>query len=128
MNTRNTFLTGVASAAVMLLGLASASAEELHLYAWADEVPQAILDDFTKATGIDVTLDTFDSNESLIAKLEAGASGYDLIEPSQYAVQILEKKGLVEPLDHGKLANIGNLARATFLQLCIDAEKPQIIT
>src|SRR4051812_2512912 len=100
MNTRKAFLMGVASAAVMLLGFSAASADELHIYAWADEVPQAVLDDFSKATGIEVTLDTFDSNESLIAKLEAGASGYDLIEPSQYAVQILEKKGLVEPLDH----------------------------
>lgn len=110
MNTRKTFLAGVAVAAVTILGLSAASADELHIYAWADEVPQAILDDFSKATGIDVTIDTFDSNESLVAKLEAGASGYDLIEPSQYAVQILEKKGLVDPLDHGKLANLGNLS------------------
>ena len=111
MRTNKTILMSVASAAVMLLGLTAASADELHIYAWADEVPQDVLDDFSKATGIEVTLDTFDSNESLIAKLEAGASGYDLIEPSQYAVQILEKKGLVEPLDHGKLANIGNLSK-----------------
>ena len=111
MKTNKTLLMGVASAAGMLLGLSAASAEELHIYAWADEVPQAVLDDFSKATGIEVTLDTFDSNESLIAKLEAGASGYDLIEPSQYAVQILEKKGLVEPLDHAKITNIGNLSK-----------------
>jgi spermidine/putrescine transport system substrate-binding protein len=110
MKTNKTVLLGLASAAVMLLGLSAASAEELHIYAWADEVPQAILDDFSAETGIEVTLDTFDSNESLIAKLEAGASGYDLIEPSQYAVQILEKKGLVEPLDHSKLPNRGNLS------------------
>ena len=110
MNTRKTFLAGFASAAVLLIGLEAASADELHLYAWADEVPQAVLDDFTKATGIDVIQDNFDSNESLIAKLEAGASGYDLIEPSQYAVQILEKKGLIEDLDHGKLDNLGNLS------------------
>jgi spermidine/putrescine transport system substrate-binding protein len=119
MKTNKTVLMGVASAAVMLLGLSAASAEELHIYAWADEVPQDILDDFSKATGIEVTLDTFDSNESLIAKLEAGASGYDLIEPSQYAVQILEKKGLVEPLDHGKLTNIGNLSKV-FQEISFD--------
>ncbi len=110
MKTQKTFLLGMASAAAMLLGLSAAAAEELNIYAWADEVPQEILEDFEKATGITVTLDTFDSNESLIAKLEAGASGYDLIEPSQYAVQILEKKGLVEPLDHSKIPNRGNLS------------------
>src|SRR6185369_17403142 len=119
MKTNKTALMGVASAAIMLLGLSAASAEELHIYAWADEVPQPILDDFAKATGIEVTLDTFDSNESLIAKLEAGATGYDLIEPSQYAVQILEKKGLVEPLDHGKLPNRGNLGKV-FQEISFD--------
>jgi spermidine/putrescine transport system substrate-binding protein len=119
MRTNKTILMGVASAAVMLLGLTAASADELHIYAWADEVPQDVLDDFSKATGIEVTLDTFDSNESLIAKLEAGASGYDLIEPSQYAVQILQKKGLVEDLDHGKLANRDNLSKV-FQEISFD--------
>jgi len=108
-------LIGIVVAAVVVVGggylfMQSKGSQELHIYAWADEVPQAILDDFSKETGIKVTLDTFDSNESLIAKLEAGAAGYDLIEPSQYAVQILEKKGLVEPLDHAKIPNRGNLS------------------
>src|SRR3954470_7413971 len=116
-------LLGIVVAAVVVIGgylfMQSKGSQELHIYAWADEVPQAILDDFSKETGIKVTLDTFDSNESLIAKLEAGAAGYDLIEPSQYAVQILEKKGLVEPLDHGKLPNLGNLS-AVFQNISFD--------
>jgi spermidine/putrescine transport system substrate-binding protein len=88
----------------------SASAEALHIYAWADELPDEIVQDFQKETGIEVTVDTFDSNESLIAKLEAGASGYDLVNPSQYAVQILAKKGLVTELDHSQIPNIGNIS------------------
>jgi spermidine/putrescine transport system substrate-binding protein len=117
-------LIGVVAAAVVVVVavfvfMQKKGSGELHIYAWADEVPQAILDDFSKETGIKVTLDTFDSNESLIAKLEAGASGYDLIEPSQYAVQILEKKGLVENLDHGKLTNRGNLS-AVFQDISFD--------
>src|SRR5262245_39342431 len=88
----------------------SLSAEELHIYAWADELPDEIIQDFQKETGIEVTVDTFDSNESLIAKLEAGATGYDLVNPSQYAVQILAKKNLVIELDHSKIANHGNIS------------------
>lgn len=88
----------------------SASAEDLHIYAWADELPDEIIQDFQKETGVEVTVDTFDSNESLIAKLEAGATGYDLVNPSQYAVQILAKKNLVVELDHSKIANIGNIS------------------
>src|SRR5690242_17255166 len=102
--------------AVSVFGLAiaafalPASAEELHIYAWADELPDQIVQDFSKETGIEVTVDTFDSNESLIAKLEAGASGYDLVNPSQYAVQILAKKSLIVELDHGKIPNMGNIS------------------
>lgn len=86
------------------------AAGELHVYAWSGELPQEIVDDFEKETGITVTFDTFDSNETMMAKLEAGATGYDIVNPSQYAVQILAKKGLIEELEHGKIANIGNIS------------------
>jgi len=82
---------------------------ELHLLAWSGEVPDSIVAQFEEQTGISVTLDTFDSNESMIAKLEAGATGYDVVEPSQYAVQILIHKGLLEELDHSRLPSVGNL-------------------
>jgi spermidine/putrescine transport system substrate-binding protein len=97
-------------AALFAFSQAPALAEELHIYAWSGELPEEVVDDFAEETGIDVTLDTFDSNESLIAKLEAGAAGYDIVNPSQYAVQILAKKGLIEELDHSKLPNRGNLS------------------
>lgn len=97
-------------AALFAFSQAPALAEELHIYAWSGELPEEVVDDFAEETGIDVTLDTFDSNESLIAKLEAGAAGYDIVNPSQYAVQILAKKGLIEELDHSKIPNRGNLS------------------
>jgi spermidine/putrescine transport system substrate-binding protein len=83
--------------------------EELHLYAWSDELPQDVIDDFTKETGIVTTMDTFDSNETLIAKMEAGATGYDLVQPSQYAVPILTTKGLIQEIDHSKLKNYNEI-------------------
>ena len=104
-----TLLCGTAVAALVT---GPASAQELNIYAWADELPAEIVADFEAETGITVTLDTFDSNESLVAKLAAGASGYDLIEPSQYAVQILIKQNLIVPLDHAKLPNLKNVDTA----------------
>ncbi len=83
---------------------------ELHLFVWSDELPEETINDFQEETGIRVTVDTYDSNESMIAKLEAGATGYDIVNPSQYAVQILINKGLLEPLDHSKLSNYNNLS------------------
>lgn len=107
--------TGLAFGAALLTAGAAyaptaAVAEELNIYAWSGELPQEVIDDFAAETGIDITFDTYDSNESLIAKLEAGAAGYDIVNPSQYAVQILAKKGLIEELDHSKISNYGNIS------------------
>lgn len=97
----------------------TANAEDLRIFGWANEMPDEVLQDFEAETGITVTFDTFDSNESMIAKLEAGGSGYDLVNPSQYAVQILKNRGLVDELDHSKIETIGNLG-ASFTQVSYD--------
>lgn len=103
---------GISLAVLMVapVGVTSAVAEELAVYAWSGELPDAIVKDFEKETGITVRFDTFDSNESLIAKLSAGGSGYDVVNPSQYAVQILAKKGLIVDLDHAKIPNLEGLS------------------
>ncbi|MEU9451911.1 spermidine/putrescine ABC transporter substrate-binding protein [Streptomyces sp. NPDC048277] len=88
----------------------SGGGKELHLYAWAGEIPDSVVKGFEKETGIKVTVDTFDSNETMTAKLSSGSSGYDLVEPSQYTVQQLIGQQLIEPLDHSKIEGLGNLA------------------
>lgn len=95
-----------------LLLTSAASAEDLRIFGWANEMPDEVLEDFTAATGIEVIFDTFDSNEAMIAKLEAGGTGYDLVNPSQYAVQILRNRGLVDELDHSKIATYDNIGQA----------------
>jgi len=82
---------------------------KLNIFAWSDEIPAEIVEAFEAETGIQVTVDTYDSNESLIAKLEAGASGYDIVNPSQYAVQILARRGLLQELDHSRIENFDNI-------------------
>ncbi|MEU7709301.1 ABC transporter substrate-binding protein [Streptomyces nodosus] len=88
----------------------SGGGKELHVYAWAGEVPDSVVKGFEKETGIKVTVDTFDSNETMTAKLNSGSSGYDLVEPSQYTVQQLIGQQLIEPLDHTKIEGLDNLA------------------
>jgi spermidine/putrescine transport system substrate-binding protein len=97
--------------AILATALASCQQKpkQLNIYAWSAELPQEVIDDFQKETGIVVTVDTFDSNEALIAKLEAGASGYDLVNPSQYAVPILTTEGLLAEIDHSKLSNYSGI-------------------
>jgi spermidine/putrescine-binding protein len=68
-----------------------------------------VLDQFEQEFGVKVILDTFDSNEALLAKLQAGAGGYDVIVPSDYMIEIMAKSDMLEPLDKSMLPNIANM-------------------
>lgn len=82
----------------------------LAIYAWSGEIPDSVIDGFESETGIQVTVDTFDSNETMISKLAAGNSGYDIVEPSQYAVQLMVARDLLDTIDQSKLEGFDNLA------------------
>lgn len=107
-------LMKISTAALALsLGTTSASAEgNLVLYHWFEYIPQELLDKFTAETGIKVTMDTYDSNESMLASLKAGAIGtYDLAVPGDYMVKIMAGEGLLDTIADGELTNKGNIAR-----------------
>ena len=93
-------------------GAAGTSNEEkkLNLFCWAEYIPQGVIDDFTKETGIQVSVENYASNEELIGKLLAGGGKYDLIQPSEYAVEVLIKDNQLIPLNQEALTNLGNLA------------------
>ncbi len=97
------------TAAPVVPTLAKPTSTELNLYGWSDYVPQQMLDDFTAQYGIKVNYDTYSSNEEMLAKLQAGASGYDLVIPSDYTVTIMLKQDMLEPLDLGQIPNFANL-------------------
>lgn len=80
----------------------------LNLFAWSEYVPQALLDGFTQETGITVNYDAYSSNEEMYAKISAGASGYDLIQPSDYWVGVMSRQGLLQELDLSKIPNVSN--------------------
>ncbi len=87
--------------------------QTLHIFSWADYIPEEddnnLLQEFSEACGVEVTLDTYPSNEDLAAKIRAGNSGYDLIMPSDYMVAILKEEGRLLKLDKALLPNIKNL-------------------
>ncbi len=91
---------------------ANAVAEEkiLNLYTWSNVIPEFVIQQFEKETGIKINFSTYDSNETLYAKLKATEdAGYDLIEPSSYYVDRMRKQGMLEPLDKTKLLGFNNL-------------------
>ena len=88
---------------------AQPTSTELNLYGWTDYVPQQLLDDFTAKYGIKVNYDTYSSNEEMLAKLQAGASGYDVVIPSDYTVAIMLKQDMLEALDMSQIPNFANV-------------------
>jgi putrescine transport system substrate-binding protein len=80
----------------------------VNFYNWSDYIEQGVLDDFTKETGIKVRYDTFDSNDTLEAKLLAGKSGYDVVVPSAYFLARQIQAGIFLRLDKEKLPNLVN--------------------
>jgi spermidine/putrescine-binding protein len=84
--------------------------KELRIYNWSDYIAEDTVANFEKETGVKVTYDTYESNEELVSKLQAGAGGYDLVCPSGYTIQVLLALGLLDPLNQGWLTNSANIA------------------
>ncbi|MFN7097708.1 MAG: PotD/PotF family extracellular solute-binding protein [Gammaproteobacteria bacterium] len=96
--------------AALLLTISSAAYANdniVNVYAWSGEIPDAVIAQFQKETGIKVNFSTYDSNETMYAKLKAvNNPGYDVIEPSSYYVDRMQKEGMLEPLDLSQVNNI----------------------
>lgn len=89
---------------------AQSSSEELVLYTWEAMFPQEVLDAFTEETGIKVNYVNFDTDETMLAKLEAAEGGeYDLIIADDYIIETAVTEGLVAELDMEQLPSIGNV-------------------
>jgi spermidine/putrescine transport system substrate-binding protein len=90
-------------------GLAQAQ-ERLSVYHWFEYMPQELVDKFTAETGIEVTIDTYDSNEAMLASLKAGRMGqYDVAVPGDYMVKIMINEGLLDTFEPTELPNFGNI-------------------
>jgi spermidine/putrescine transport system substrate-binding protein len=87
-------------------------ASELFLYNWVEYIDPEIKEAFEAECGVRVVEDNYDSNETLLAKLQAGGANYDVIVPSDYMVQTLIDEGLLEPLDFGVITSLGNYGAA----------------
>ncbi len=84
--------------------------KELHIYNWSDYIAEDTVPNFEKEFGVKVTYDTYESNEEMIAKLQAGATGYDIIVPSGYSVPVLVATELIEPINRDYLTNWSNVS------------------
>ena len=91
----------------------TASNGELNVFVWTEYVSDAAIEAFEDETGIKVNVSTYSSNEDMLAKLKSESEGtYDIIQPSDYAVEYLIAQDKLEALDKDKLTNLSNIDEA----------------
>jgi spermidine/putrescine-binding protein len=84
-------------------------ADELSVYNWSEYIDEEKITEYEETYGVDIIYDTFASNEDLLAKLQAGAVGYDVIVPSDYMVSIMIELGLLAKIDTANIPNFANI-------------------
>jgi len=127
MNNPRTWKSTAILAAVICCGVFAAaflircgqSARTLHIYTWADYFKPALVARFEKQNCCRVVIDTYDSNETMYAKIKAGARGYDLLTPTSYMVSLMDSQGMVLKLDRGLLPNLVHID-PEYLDLAVD--------
>jgi spermidine/putrescine transport system substrate-binding protein len=97
----------------------STESRKLNIFCWSEYIPQSVIDQFSKETGLAVSVENYASNEEMLAKLLAGGGTYDIIQPSEYVVGALVKEGLLRPLDLASIPNLKNVD-PTFLNMSFD--------
>jgi spermidine/putrescine transport system substrate-binding protein len=87
---------------------------QLNIYSWGDYDDPSNLNAFQNKNGVTLQLDSYGSNEEMIAKLGAtrGTSGYDMVVPTGNYVPLMVKNGLLEPLDHSRIPRLDNIEAA----------------
>ena len=88
---------------------ASAVPRKLFIFNWTYYTPDSVIGRFEKEYNCKVVYDSFDSNETMFAKLKAGGSSYDIVFPSADYVSIMINQKMLAEIDKTKLANFKNI-------------------
>jgi spermidine/putrescine transport system substrate-binding protein len=90
---------------------ATSSTKELYIYTWSSYTDQDLLDRFAKETGIKAVADVFESNEVMLAKIQAGGGGsYSIIYPSDYMVEKMIGLDMLTQLDYSRITGIDQIS------------------
>jgi spermidine/putrescine-binding protein len=99
---------------------------ELNLFVWTEYIPQDMQECFEKVYGITVNRDEYSANEEMYAKLSAGGTAYDLVQPTDYIVSLMVRQDLLQELDHSKLTVLNNFS-PDYLNFSFDPENKYTI-
>ena len=95
------------------------TSKELNLFVWTEYIPPDMQECFELVYGIKVNRDEYSANEEMYAKLSAGGSAYDLVQPTDYIISLMVRQGLLQELDKSKLPSLANMD-ANYLNLAFD--------
>ncbi len=87
----------------------SGDAGKLYVYNWGEYIDEEVIEEFEEETGIKVVYDMFETNEIMYAKLAQDTSQYDVVCPSDYMIQKLIEKNMIQPLNFDNIPNSKNI-------------------
>lgn len=93
--------------------------EVLNIFNWSEFLPESVIKQFEKEYNVKVNYATFSSNEEMLAKLMGGNVPYDLVVTSDYAIEIMIKQNLIQPIDKEDIPNLKNIDK-NVLDLAFD--------
>lgn len=103
---------GVSALALSFMATSAQAGGQLSIYHWFEYIPQELLDKFSAEHDVEVTMDTYDSNEAMLASLKAGKLGsYDVAVPGDYMVEIMASQGMLDTFMRSELSNFGNISK-----------------
>src|SRR6266498_580320 len=95
------------------------TSKELNLFVWTEYIPQDMQECFELVYDIKVNRDEYSANEEMYAKISAGGTSYDLVQPTDYIVSLMVRQGLLQELYHSKLPVLSNFD-PNYLNLSFD--------
>ena len=95
--------------AAVMIALPAAAADKFHLYNWNNYIAPETVKRFEEFCKCEVVQTYYSDNEELLAKLAAGAKGYDILVPTSNVIQALIKGGQLKPIDKAQLPNLKNI-------------------
>ena len=102
-------LAACLAVAFSLTSISAFAADQLHLYNWNNYIAPETIKRFEEQCKCEVVQTYYSDNEELLAKLAAGAKGYDILVPTANAVQALIRGGQLKPVDKSQLPNLKNV-------------------
>ncbi len=108
-------VVGLLSATLLTASSVVRAEGQLNVYNWGDYINPEVLTRFTEETGINVTLDTYGTNEEMLAKIQTGATGYDIVFPSVHMRDIMQKLELLHDAKVNTLQGFENIDPANMI-------------